>query len=77
MRNRDLPASPIGEQIDAHHLNAPCNGLTKLEMISMHLYSGMLSACDQSGEWTGIDCAADAVSQACQLLQALSEEQEQ
>jgi hypothetical protein len=31
MNNSDLPAMPIGEQIDICHFNAPCNGLTKRE----------------------------------------------
>jgi hypothetical protein len=31
MKNCDLPAMPIGEQIDTMHLNASCNGLTKRE----------------------------------------------
>lgn len=46
-------------------------GLTKRETIAMHLYAGMLSVCDSSGEFTGLHCADKAVEQADALLKEL------
>lgn len=67
VKNSDLPAMPTNEDNSPH----PTEGLTKVEMIAMHLYSGMISATDSTGEWTGINGANEAVSQAYQLLEAL------
>lgn len=72
MKNEHLPAAPIGEQIDAMHLNPDCNGLTKVETIAMHLFSGMLSRCDSNGySASAASNSAIAVSQAYRLLKAL------
>jgi hypothetical protein len=43
MNNADMPAMPIGEQIDTCHLNAPCNGLTKREHFAGLAMQGLLS----------------------------------
>jgi hypothetical protein len=42
MNNADMPAMPIGEQIDTCHLNAPCNGLTKREHFAGLAMQGLI-----------------------------------
>jgi hypothetical protein len=42
MNNANMPAMPIGEQIDTCHLNAPCNGLTKREHFAGLAMEGMI-----------------------------------
>lgn len=46
-------------------------GLTKREYAAIKLYAGMLSAVNSEGEWTGLNCASEAVSQADFLLAEL------
>ena len=83
MSNGNTPASPIVVKPSAMTLaqrrsaGVNCDidtytGMTKRETIAMHLYAGMLSATDQAGTWTGIDCAAEAVQEADKLLEALN-----
>jgi hypothetical protein len=43
MNNADMPAMPIGEQIDTCHLNAPCNGLTKREHLAGLAMQGLIT----------------------------------
>ena len=72
MKNADMPASPIHS--DFFPLGETRHGFTKREEIAMHLYAGMLSACDESGDFTGLNCAEEAVTQADALLKALENE---
>jgi hypothetical protein len=51
MNNADMPAMPIGEQIDTCHLNAPCNGLTKREHFAGLAMQGLCHAADSEGTW--------------------------
>ncbi len=44
MKNSDLPAMPIGEQIDICHFNATCNGLTKREHFAGLVMQGRMAA---------------------------------
>lgn len=61
-----MPANPIhsGDGLKFE-------GFTKREEIAMHLYAGMMSVCDDSGEFTGLNCAEEAVTQADLLLKEL------
>ena len=43
MKNADLPAMPIGEQIDGVFMNPHCNGLTKREEFAKSAMMAILS----------------------------------
>ena len=83
MNNGNTPASPVEIKprdralAQTGAMGMECyskvySGMTKRETIAMHLYAGMLSATDQAGTWTGLDCASDAVEEADKLLDALN-----
>ena len=42
MNNADMPAMPIGEQIDGVNMNPICNGLTKREHFAAVAMQGLL-----------------------------------
>jgi len=44
MNNADMPAMPIGEQMDGIHMNPNCNGLTKREYLAAMAMQGIASA---------------------------------
>jgi hypothetical protein len=44
MKNADMPAMPIGEQIDTCHLNSACNGLSKREYFAGLAMQGFLAS---------------------------------
>jgi len=82
MNNSDMPAMPMVNKY-GHPSNAgdntllrkgQCIGLTRREHFAVTLYAGMISATDQDGEWTGINCADEAVNQADALLAALEQQ---
>jgi hypothetical protein len=63
MNNADMPAMPIGEQIDTHQLNAPCNGLTKREHFAGLAMQGILAKYgpdEQRNDTTAIDAIEHA-----------------
>lgn len=77
MNNGDMPAVPVsvtmgpsGDFLTSDDYGVGM-GLTKREHFAVELYAGMISACDTSGEWTGTNCADEAVKQADALLKAL------
>jgi hypothetical protein len=70
--NGDKPAMPTKHDSEhfehSHHYST---GLTKREHFALHIYAGMISACDAEGQWTGVDSADEAVREADLLLAAL------
>lgn len=72
LTNANKPANPIGV---GNKYTVEDTGLTKVETIAMHLYTGMLSACDSEGELTAMH-ADLAVTEAYNLLQALEKAKE-
>ena len=74
MRNSDMPAMPGPSSADdgePNYRTIPFEGLTKREYTAIKLYAGMLTAVNSEGEWTGLNCASEAVSQADLLLAEL------
>lgn len=70
MNNSDMPAMPIGEQIDGMHLNPNCNGLTKREDFAIKLMAGMAAGREYDGAaWKVM--AGEAITGADALLLAL------
>ncbi|MEE8299476.1 MAG: hypothetical protein V3R67_08880 [Thermodesulfobacteriota bacterium] len=83
MENPDFPAMPIsyveilsasGPQQTRDILDV-FGGLTKREHFAAMAMQGLISSCDQAGEWTGHDCAREAVEAADALLKALETDQ--
>ena len=84
MKNADMPAMPCEVQVDINACNQAralgrhvpsqitYQGLTKREMIAMHMHAALLTAND-NGSWSGIDCDAanHAVREADCLLAEL------
>ena len=50
--------------------------MTRRETIAMHLYAGMLSCCASDGEFTGMNCAYEAVQEADLLIEQLDKKVE-
>ena len=77
MKNADMPAMPSGVQLDnkdpqsMYHPNGvmQCHGLTKREMMAMHILSGLLS--DYEFDVTRQVATEVAVQQADALLAEL------
>jgi hypothetical protein len=72
VKNSDLPAMPIGEQIDTCHLNAPCNGLTKREHFAVLAMQSLING----GESRFITIAKSSLKAADALLAELDKVQE-
>lgn len=72
MNNADLPAMPIGEQIDGVHLNPICNGLTKREYFAGLAMQGILANEGYNASMPDV-LIEEAISQADELLKALEE----
>jgi len=73
MNNADMPAMPIGEQIDGINMNPNCNGLTKREMIAMNIMANIAwKATDSNSPQHYEHAAASAVSMADALLKELN-----
>jgi hypothetical protein len=75
--NGDMPASPILNDLEGFTAfldgtkGGRNYGLTKREHFALHIYAGLISACDAEGQWTGDNCATKAVAEADNLLTAL------
>ena len=52
------------------------SNMTRRETIAMHLYAGMLSCCNSDGEFTGLNCADEAVKEADFLIAELDKKVE-
>lgn len=87
MNNSDSPAMPykadINERVKAQalgagipYVRAQYAGLSKREHFAIEIYAGMMSCCDESGEFTGLNCPKLAVYQADALLKALESDNE-
>lgn len=72
MKNADLPAMPIGEQIDGVNLNPICNGLTKREYFAGLAMQGMLANEGYNASMPDV-LIEEAISHADALLKALEE----
>lgn len=41
MKQADMPAMPVGEQVDTMHLKSSCNGLTKLQHAELEILKSL------------------------------------
>jgi len=85
MNNSDMPAMPsvkktdpdVIAQAEASGVRIPrersYHGLTKREHFAIQIYAGMMSCCNEEGEFSALNCEVEAVLQADQLLAALEE----
>ena len=73
MKNADMPAMPIGQQMDSIFMNPACNGLTKREIYAMAAMQGLVTATMHDGMWSHdpVTAADAAVEYADALLKAL------
>ncbi len=79
MKNADMPAIPTGMQLgndDPESMFHPdgimqCTGLTKREVMAMHMMQGLVSAWGQHDVTSSGELASDAVMMADSLLAEL------
>lgn len=79
MKNGDMPAMPTPVSVSKGNTLVDCRsfGLTKREMIAMHLHAALLTSCDEDGNWTGNNAgAADMAWNEAGELVALFEKHE-
>ena len=71
MKNADLPAMPIGEQIDSVFMNPLCNGLTKREYFAAMAMQGYIAGGGSDIAFLQLGAMKDCVIAADRLLEAL------
>jgi hypothetical protein len=72
MKNADMPAMPIGEQIDTCHINSACNGLSKREYFAGLAMQGYNASGSVNPNEEGLKYIVDmSVKQADDLLTEL------